>query len=308
MRTPGRPLPERPGSSTLFGVDGEHASRRVVRVDTQAALGPALSAVGLECGPVLVVVGGASGLTGDAEKLVRTTVHEVVLPVAIGHGATIVDGGTDSGVMRILGAAHRAADARSPLVGVAVRRLVRFPDQDSAAPSDNSALAGRGAMRLPGDAVVAGPAGVDLAEDAAPAEPNHTHLVLVAGQRWGDESPWLSAVAERLSCSYPAVTLVLNGGAITLCDVALSVSAGRPVAAVAGTGRSADLLAAASATPHDDLTPVDDADVRVAHAAAASGLLTILDPGRPLADQRDQLSRLLRPGQRLGARYAGRPT
>jgi hypothetical protein len=60
------------------------------------------------------------------------------------------------------------------------------------------------------------------------------------------------------------------------------------VVAVAGTGRSADLLVAG--LDGGAAAPIDAR----ARAAAASGLLTVLDPTRPLGVQREQLTRLLR--------------
>ncbi|MBD0346851.1 MAG: hypothetical protein ICV63_18895, partial [Coleofasciculus sp. Co-bin14] len=81
--------------------------------------------------------------------------------------------------------------------------------------------------------------------DAASLEPNHSHFVLVPGCNWGDESPWLSQVASVLSEGCPSLTLVVNGGEITLQDVSYSVQAERPVVTLDGSGRSADKLAAA---------------------------------------------------------------
>jgi hypothetical protein len=67
---------------------------------------------------------------------------------------------------------------------------------------------------------------------------------------WGDESPWLSRVAAVLSDGQPSVTLLVNGGEIAYRDLALSLDAGRPAIVIAGTGRTADDIAASPpATP-----------------------------------------------------------
>ena len=240
---------------------------QLVEVASEDELPAALAEAGLTSHqPVLVVVGGASGLTGEAESLSRRVVREVTVPVAFDHGAVIVDGGTDSGIIRIVGRAHGGEQGRPPLVGVAVRRLVRTRDQS-----------------------------VPQLADAAAAEPHHTHLVLVPGERWGDESRWLSAVAACLAGDNRTATMVLNGGEITLSDVAYSVAAGRPVLAVAGTGRIAELLVAAAQHGSTELADGSGwAADAVAHAVG-SGLLSILDPARPVEVQRQQLSRLLSP-------------
>jgi hypothetical protein len=80
-------------------------------------------------------------------------------------------------------------------------------------------------------------------------EAHHTHFLFVPGEKWGDESPWLSMVATALAGSAPSATLLVNGGDVSRRDVALSLQARRPVVVVAGTGRLADELAASSRRP-----------------------------------------------------------
>lgn len=172
--------------------------------------------------PVLVVAGGAAGLDEDGEKRLAPLFSDALLPVALARQAAVVDGGTDSGVMRLLGRARAAAGADFPLVGVAAE----------------------GTVILPGDE--AGPAG------RSPLESNHSHFVLVPGSSWGDESPWLSKVAAELAGGAPSATVLISGGQIALEDVTHSLAAGRPVLAIAGTGRAADRIAAAAYGDHAD--------------------------------------------------------
>src|SRR5215208_6911025 len=118
-----------------------------------------------------------------------------------------------------------------------------------------------------------------LAALAKGLEPNHSHFVLVPGTVWGDETPWLAAVATTLAGTQESATLLLNGGEISWADVEASVAAGRPVVAVAGSGRTADALAAAVRGMPGD---------RRAAGLAASGLVHAAD----LADRR-AIERLL---------------
>jgi hypothetical protein len=191
-------------------------------LDRAELLPAALDALGLETRrPVLVVVGGASGLSEELVLECAACADELVA-AAVATGAAIVDGGTDSGVMRLLGRAHARAGAGVPLVGVIVRALAALPGE---------------------------PAG----DDAAPPEPNHTHLLLVPGSSWGDEAPWIALVASTIAEAHPSVTVLLNGGEIAWTDAAESVADGRPVLALAGSGRTADeLAAAASGGPADE--------------------------------------------------------
>ncbi len=129
--------------------------------------------------------------------------------------AAIVDGGTDSGVMRVAGQVHGEARASFPLVGVAAEGTVIIPGTTPAVP------------------------------DASPLEPHHTGVVLVPGDNWGDESPWLSDVATAIADGQPSLTLVVNGGQIIYDDIEHSLRAGRRVLVLAGTGRTADTIAAA---------------------------------------------------------------
>lgn len=164
----------------------------------------------------LVVVGGASGLTEAYLSHLERLFMEVICPFVEAQQLVVVDGGTDSGVMRLLGTARTQSGGSFPLLGVVVKSKTFLPGE---APTAN---------------------------DAAALEPNHTHFVLVPGQDWGDESAWIAQVADTLAGGQPSATLLINGGAIALYkDVPNSLDSQRPVLVIAGSGRAADQLAAA---------------------------------------------------------------
>jgi hypothetical protein len=206
---------------TLLDLGGGHTAR-VTRPRQFADLAAAVAGLGL-CGqrPVLVVVGGAAALDEGGKEHLRMLFSHALLPVVVTWQAVVVDGGTDSGVMQLLGRARAEAGASFPLVGVAVEEKVI----------------------LPGDG---------LAADQAPLERNHSHFVLVPGSSWGDESPWLSRVATEIAGSAPSATVLINGGEIAFRDVAHSLEADRPVLVIEGTGRTADRIAAAVKGDHTD--------------------------------------------------------
>ena len=96
-----------------------------VRVDRSSDMPAALGALGLH-GPrqVVVLVGGASGLdAGDLDKLCPLF-ERALVPVAERFGAFVVDGGTDAGVMHLVGQARSRASATFLLVGVAAAGTV----------------------------------------------------------------------------------------------------------------------------------------------------------------------------------------
>lgn len=188
----------------------------VIQIHSFSEFSDALHNLGLSNKlPTLVLVGGASGISeADMTHLQRLFVEEIA-PIAQELRVAVVDGGTDAGIMRLIGQARTKIGATFPLIGVAAYGTVILPD----APPPSS--------------------------EAAPLESNHTHFVLVPGSNWGDESPWLARLASVLSEGFPSVTLVINGGEITFQDVSQSLQADRPVIALDGSGRTADKLAAA---------------------------------------------------------------
>lgn len=210
-------------------------------VELTEELPHALRSLGLECpSPVLVLVGGADGL-GDSEMAsLRPVFVRVLAPLAEALGVSVVDGGTDAGVMRLMGAARAEVGAGFPLIGVAAADTVTLPNASS------------------------------TSFDAAPLEPHHTHFVLVPGSSWGDEAPWLASVANALGYGAPSVTVLVDGGETTWEDATLSIEAGRPVIVVAGTGRAADAIASAVTSSEGE---------GQGQELAASGLVRVATPG-----------------------------
>lgn len=191
-------------------------SPKVVQVSRVSELDSALEALGVSSPrPVLVSVGGAGGMIREHIALIGSLVRDYVLPAVERHGAAVVDGGTDSGMMRVFGRERALTGGDFPLIGVAAV----------------------GTVALPGE-----PAG----DHTAALEPRHTGFVLVPGDKWGEESPWLADVATRLADGKPSLTLVIEGGSITYDDVENSLAHRRPVLVLAGSGRTADAVAGAT--------------------------------------------------------------
>jgi hypothetical protein len=182
-------------------------NRPTALLESESGLAGALSELGIKWPrPVLVVVGGASGLDGSvSERLL--VVFSTVAPLLDRLGALAVDGGTDCGVMALMGLARRRTGTRFPLLGVAAVGTVASP--------------GSGTARL---------------------DPNHSHLLLVPGTRWGDESPWISRVATLVSGGLPSLALAAGGGEVTRLDIGEALAAGRPLAVLVGSGGTSDLL------------------------------------------------------------------
>jgi hypothetical protein len=219
-------------------------SAPLCHVERAEDLPATLDALGLRgTNACIVVAGGAARLDDRDLKRLEPIVAQALVPLVERIGAAVVDGGTDVGVMRLNGRSRASSGASFPLVGVVAAGLLEAGD-------DGALLGG------------------------CPLEPNHTHFVSVPGARWGDEAPWIYLLADELTPR--SLTVLIDGGPLARREAEHSVRAGRPVVAVAGTGRAADRLARELDEPVDQASR-DLTATGLVHAAALD------DPGA-LAD------------------------
>jgi len=212
--------------------------------------------------PVLVLVGGASNIApAVADALLD--IFRRLAPLLDGLGITLVDGGTAFGVMAAMGQARQDLGASFPLIGVAARGTVSPADPPT-----------RWVQVMPDP----GP-GDSAVGEGARLDPNHSHLILVPGDQWGDESPWIDATAACLADGCPTLTLVAAGGRITRLDVLQGLGSGRPLIVIAGTGGVADEIADwcrdGRAIPDLPLTDAERPLIEVVDLAVASERLAV---------------------------------
>lgn len=202
----------------------------------------------------------ASKLSEADYRQVEQLFHHALAPIAQKYQASVVDGGTDAGVMQLMGRARQAIAGTFPLVGVSPISLSILPNQ------------------------------LNSLSDAAPLEPNHSHFLLVPGSAWGDESAWIAETATQLASGAPSVTVLINGGEVTWENARQSIRAGRLVITIAGSGRTADLLAAGlRGAPTDDRAKeliasglVQAADLSAGAIALAEMIETIFTTKHPI--------------------------
>lgn len=191
-----------------------------VRVPHGADTGRLLRALGLTPGtPALFVSGGAGRMDEAQTQRTRPAIVDGLGRFAHDYGVTIIDGGTSSGVMKLLGEAASRGTLRFNLVGVVPVGAVCFPGFDN-------------------------PNGVLL-------DSGHTHFVLADGEKFGDESGLIARVALALAegSGRRAFGVVVNGGDITrqeTYDRALRADTDVPLLVLDGGGRFGDELAAAA--------------------------------------------------------------
>ncbi len=206
--------------------------------------------------PILILVGGAASLDATTAGALLP-IFERLAPRLDELDALVIDGGTPFGVMALMGLARCRSAAGFPLLGVAPLGLIA----------------------LDPTARVPDPPGV-AADAKVPLDANHTHFLLVPGERWGDESPWITDVAEHLAGGHGSLMLVAAGGGITLLDVMHRLRAGGRVLVLAGSGGTADRLASWRRTgrPLPELDPeaADAALVEVLDLAEAGSRLPLI--------------------------------
>lgn len=204
--------------------------------------------------PVVALAGSTTPI--DAELGVRLLpVLRAVVATAADVSAALVTGGTDAGVIHLLGLAVESAPGRpAALIGVC-------PD----------------GMLGPGTSgtVEIGP------------EQHHDILVTVPGQRWGDETPALSRTVDVVADGMPVVALLIGGGAGSRAEVVEHLRRGRALVVLSGTGRLADDITAKRITGDDDLelllrtAAVTVLPVRGDPAEVARAVRVRLSPPRP---------------------------
>ena len=161
---------------------------------------------------VIVLSGGAGHLEDELKPRLTQLFSRGIARVATNTEALIIDGGTQSGVMAIMGRGVADRGRQISLLGVAPAGLVTYP-------ADGTARAG------------------------TPLDPNHSHFVLVDSDEWGGETETMYDLAATLAQDVPVVTVLVNGGSISRQEVLRSVRAGWPVVVLAGSGRLADEIA-----------------------------------------------------------------
>jgi len=115
---------------------------------------------------VLLLSGGASAIPSTGMDQLRRVLVEGVARLAAEEGITVIDGGTQAGVMQMMGEGRATAGGGGPLIGVCPAALVSWPGR---------------ALSLPKEPALSSPKGGPTGGARVPLEPNHTHFALTGG-------------------------------------------------------------------------------------------------------------------------------
>ena len=166
--------------------------------------------------PVIVLIGGK---IDEHQAEVTRQAIQTISRIAADKNVLVICGGTDMGVMAEIGLIRWQNGYAFPLVGIAPEELVTWPG---------------------------GPRSTKLlwwGKQRWQLESHYTHFILVPGNQFGDESPWIVDAATILSKDHKSVTILINGGEVSRKDIDLSLENDRPVIVLSRSGRLADELA-----------------------------------------------------------------
>ena len=156
---------------------------------------------------MLIVNGGTTELDRSAAERLKK-IYRHLAKFIIDESITVVTGGTNADLFGLFGKALRKLGGPvAPCIGVTVK----------------------------------GKAGVDRLET------NHTHFILVDGDRWGDETSVMYSLIWALSNHCPSLAFFAGGGEITIKEMHQNVVQNREMVFLAGAGALTDNIIAAKA-------------------------------------------------------------
>ena len=167
---------------------------------------------------LIMLVGGAAGLDKSLKLHLVQLFSRGISHAVADRNALIIDGGTQAGVMAMMGQGVADRGRNCILLGVVPAGKVTYPG----GPTEG------------------------CIDDGAPLDPNHSHFVLVESNEWGGETETMYELAEELSKEIPVLTVLVNGGKVATREILQSVRHGWAIIVIEGTGRLADEIAIAA--------------------------------------------------------------
>jgi SLOG in TRPM, prokaryote len=195
--------------------NGNYAQALLVPVGAQ--VDGMASALGIQAPRnVILIAGGASAMDKESDdELFPLLMNGIVRP-ATSLDALILDGGTQTGVMALIGMGVAQQRRRPTLLGVAADGMVLYPGKTTG-----------------------------TNEEAVSLDPNHSHFILVKAHTWGEETTIMYDLVQFLSQKHTSVAVLVNGGEIARKEALYNVRQGRPLVIIEGSGRVADEIARA---------------------------------------------------------------
>lgn len=229
-----------------FG-EGHHGYAVFIRKDTNPQR--VMSLLKLDPTPkgVICISGGATAFPPEIRDRTVRLIENVIAPVSYKHALLVVDGGTETGVMQIIGEAfdkervrmtriiggenggarRKTGDLHDPLLmGFVPASKVTFPG-DGRSPKPNIQL-----------------------------DRNHVYFVMVTdADDWGEEVEYMFGFIDHLVTrkKLPFINIIANGGRITIKEAHHAVQKGYHIVVLEGSKRATEVIVAAlnGASQHD---------------------------------------------------------
>ena len=126
--------------------------------------------------PTIFITGGASAMSDDDIARTRILIEECIAAFAQEKKITVVDGGTEAGVMDMIGDARRRHNYNFPLIGVSPLQKVEYP-------------------------------GFKGADPEAELQDGHSHFVLVESSEWGGETNTIIALTKAIAMAESKISI-----------------------------------------------------------------------------------------------------
>ncbi len=213
--------------------------RRAVRAPNHADPRAVIRALALpRPTPTIFISGGAGAMSAEAVGALRSIIEDGLAPFASERQISLIDGGTSSGTMALIGSARQRRGYDFPLIGVAPERMVIYP-------------------------------GRELSIQGVELDAGHSHFVLTDGDQFGAESELILRLAAALSESgaRKRLTMVINGGEVVKREAQRCATRKPrfPLLVLEGSGRFADELAASRKRGSSDPLIRDILDKGIVH-------------------------------------------
>jgi hypothetical protein len=227
----------------MIEFDQDHHARAVfVRKDVEPqALLSLLNLTPLPRG-IISISGGATDFPPEIVDQTIKLFKSVIVRVAYEHDLLTIDGGTEAGVVKIIGKVFEqtrhiigggkvitdrlASGSSKPLLmGFVPRAKVYCPGIDDSSQKHTQ-----------------------LDPNHTQLDPNHTHFVMVLGARkWGSEVECMFSFLHYLATyeKIPVINIIANGGRITLKEAYHATQQGWPVIVLEGSKRAAQIIISA---------------------------------------------------------------
>jgi hypothetical protein len=209
-----KPTPEAMKIQEISFPNGNRALAVIPPIGTHAT--DLVRALGIpQPGSLIMIAGGAARMDERDHHNLMRLFSDGIAYITATRNALVIDGGTQSGVMELMGQGVAKQQQRPVLLGVSPAGNVAYPGETTH----------------------------KTGSEKVSLDPNHSHFVLIETNEWGGETETMYELANVFSEGCPSIAILINGGAIAKNEVLYNVRQRRPIIVIEGSGRFADEIA-----------------------------------------------------------------